>query len=230
MVSPPLRLGGRGAAVTRRYYPLLAVAVVVPACRGDRGAASTAASPAERAADRVKASYHSPDLLPAAAYAWTAPSGVIFVLVDVESGVAGVVQARADLWAVADSAPVPIGRSDVMPSAATIGVFAFEDVTGDGIPDLLGYVADSAGIAFPIFVAGARGAMAEQIEIAAPRYHLSADPEQAPRVYSGPKGPCAIEAWADAPAPDSLPAGWRYLPLLRSGQLGAPAAVPPACQ
>jgi len=216
--------------VTRGRGVLLAAAVVVCACARDRGAASTPGSAEERAADLVKESYHSPDLLPAAAYSWTAPDGTIFILVDVESGIQGVVQARADLWAVGDSAPVLVGRSDVMPSAATIGVFAFEDITRDGIPDLLGYVADSAGTAYPIFLAGARGAMAEQIEMAAPGFRLSADPEQPPRVFSGPQGPCAIRAWADEPAPDSLPAGWRYLPLRRAGQLGEPAATPPACQ
>ena len=216
--------------MTRARGVLLATAVVVFACARDRGAASTSGSAEERAADRVKESYRSPDLLPAAAYSWTAPDGTIFILVDVESGIQGVVQARADLWAVGDSVPVLVGRSDVMPSAATIGVFAFEDVTRDGIPDLLGYVADSAGVAYPIFLAGARGAMAEQIEMAAPGYRLSADPDQPPKVFSGPQGPCAIQAWADEPAPDSLPAGWRYLPLRRAGQLGAPAVTPPACQ
>jgi hypothetical protein len=215
--------------VTPRGGALLIAAAVASACARERGDVSTATSATERAADRVRASYRSAELLPAGAYAWTAPSGVIFILVNVESGIAGIVQARVDLWAVTDSAPILMGRSDVMPSAATIGTFAFEDVTGDGIPDLLGYVADSAGVAFPIFVVGARGAMSEQIEIAAPGYRLSADPEQPPRVLSGPRGPCAIAAWADAPAPDSLPAGWRYLPLLRGGQLGAPTAAPPPC-
>ena len=213
---------GRGA--------LLAVAVCVCACARDRGAASSAASAEELAADRVKGTYRSPDLLPAAAYNWTAPDGTVFILVDVESGASGVIQARADLWAVGDSVPVLVGRSDVMPSAATIGVFAFGDVTRDGIPDLLGYVADSAGAAFPIFFPGARGAMADQIEMAAPGYRLSADPEQPPRVVSGPQGPCAIQVWADEPAPDSLPAGWRYLPLRRFGELGPPSATAPACQ
>jgi hypothetical protein len=216
--------------VTRRLGVMLAGAVAVFACARERGAVSTAASAAERAADLVRDSYRSQDLAPAAAYSWTAPSGVIFILVDVESTVAGVVQARADLWAVADSAPVQMGHSDVMPSAASIGVFAFEDMTGDGIPDLLGYVADSAGVAYPIFVVGARGAMAEQIDLSAPGYRLSADPEQPPSVLSGPQGPCAIRAWADAPAPDSLPEGWRYLPLLRSGRLGPPTATPPLCR
>ena len=216
--------------MTGRRGALLVAALVVAACARDRGAASTPGSAEERAADRVKGSYRSPDLLPSAAYSWTAPDGVIFILVDVESGIQGVVQARADLWVVGDSTPVLIGRSDVMPSAATIGAFAFEDVTRDGIPDLLGFVADSAGVAYPIFLAGARGAMADLIEIAAPGYRLSADPEQPPKVFSGPQGPCAIQAWADEPVPDSLPAGWRYLPLRRSGELGAPVASPPACQ
>jgi hypothetical protein len=209
---------------------LLVAALVVSACARDRGAGSTAQSAEERAAERVKESYRSPDLLPAAAYSWTAPDRTIFILVDVESGIEGVVQARADLWTVGDSAPILVGRSDVMPSAATIGVFTFEDLTGDGIPDLLGYVADSAGVAYPIFVAGARGAMAEQIEMAAPGYRLSADPEQPPKMFSGPHGPCAIQVWADEPAPDSLPAGWRYLLLRRAGELGPPAVTAPVCQ
>ncbi len=208
----------------------LAAAAALSACARDRGAAAAGATQEERAAERVRQQYRSPELVPAAAYTWDAPGGIIFVVVDVESGAAGVVQARADLWAVGDSTPVLVGRSDVMPSAASIGVFAFADLTGDGIPDLLGFVADSAGAAFPIFLAGAHGAMAEQIEMAAPGYRLSADPEQAPRVYAGPKGPCAIQLWADEPVPDAQPAGWRYLALLGSGQLGAPTATAPSCQ
>jgi hypothetical protein len=72
--------------------------------------------------------------------------------------------------------------------------------------------------------------MAEQIEMAAPGYRLSADPEQPPKMFSGPHGPCAIQVWADEPAPDSLPAGWRYLLLRRAGELGPPAVTAPACQ
>ncbi len=230
MVPQALRVPPHGAPVRDWRGVLLGAALILSACARDRGAASTAGNAEERATARVRQSYRSPELLPSAAYSWTAPDGIIFVLVDVESGIQGVVQARADLWAVGDSTPVLLGRSDVMPSAATIGAFAFEDVTGDGIPDLLGFVADSSGVAYPIFLAGARGAMMEQIELAAPGYRLSADPEQPPRVYTGPAGPCAIQAWADEPAPDSQPAGWRYLPLRRTGELGAPAVTPPACQ
>ena len=116
-----------------------------------------------------------------------------------------------------------------MPSAATIGAFAFEDVTGDGLPDLLGYVADSAGTAYPIFLTGARGTMADQIEPATTGYRLLADPEEAPRIVAGPHGACAVQIWAETPAPDSAPAGWRYLPLLSSGELGRPAVAAPPC-
>lgn len=210
---------------------LLALTVAAAAaCARERSAAGAPPSAVEQAANRVREYYTSPDAVAVAAYTWTSPVDIVFVLVDVESGVEGVVQSRADLWAVGDSAPVRIGRSDVMPSAASIGAFAFEDVTGDGIPDLLGYVADSAGVSYPIFLAGARGMMADQIETAAAGYRLAADPEQAPKVFAGPRGPCALQVWAEAPVPDSQPAGWRYLPLVRAGQLGAPAANPPACQ
>jgi hypothetical protein len=205
-----------------------ALAAMVVACSRERAGAG-AGSAEEQVAERVRLTYTQSDAVAAAAYTWTAPAGPIFVLVDVESGIAGVVQSRADLWVQADSAPVRLGRSDVMPSAASIGAFAFEDITGDGIPDLLGYVSDSAGVSFPIFLAGARGSIGDQIETSAPGYRFSADPEEAPRVYAGPHGPCGIQLWADEPAPDSQPAGWRYLLVQRSGQLGPPIAQPASC-
>jgi len=208
---------------------LLAAAAVVAACGRQRAGGGTDASTEEQVTERVRAAYTQPDAVAAGAYTWTSPAGLTFVLVDVESGTAGVVQARADLWVAGDSAPVRLGRSDVMPSAASIGAFAFEDVTGDGIPDLLGYVADSAGVSFPIFLVGARGSMGDEIETAAPGYRFSADPEAAPRVYAGPHGPCGVQVWADAPAPDSQPAGWRYLLVLRGSQLARPAAQAPPC-
>ncbi len=207
-----------------RAWAVAALGALAAACGGERPAAAAGASAEERVAERVRQAYTQPDLVAAATYTWTSPVGAIFVLVDVESGAAGVVQARADLWVATDTVPVRLGRSDVMPSAASIGVFAFEDVTGDGIPDLLGYVADSAGVSFPIFLVGARGSMGEEIELAAPGWRFSADPEAAPRVYAGPRGACGIQLWADEPAPDSQPAGWRYLLLQRSAQL-----APPAC-
>jgi hypothetical protein len=199
------------------------------ACARERPGASAGANAAERVAEQVRLTYTQPDAIAAAAFTWTSPAGLVFVLVDVESGAVGVVQSRADLWVEADSAPVRLGRSDVMPSAASIGAFAFEDVTGDGIPDLLGYVADSTGASFPIFLVGARGSMGDQIETAAPGYRFSADPEAAPRVFDGPRGPCGIQLWADEPAPDSQPAGWRYLLVQRASQLAPPAAQPPNC-
>ncbi len=206
----------------------LAAILVLAGCARGRDAGPGGAAD-ESAAARVREHYTSEDEVAAAAYTWTSPTGIVFVLVDVESGMSGVVQSRADLWAVADSEPARIGRSDVMPSAASIGAFAFEDVTGDGIPDLLGYVADSGGVSFPVFLAGAHGMMPDQIETAAPGFRLSAEPEQAPKVYAGPRGACALQVWAEEPAPDSLPAGWRYMPLLKDGQLGRPGATPPSC-
>ncbi len=211
----------------RRLVPLALAAAA--ACAREKAGGAAGATPEERAAEAVRVTYTQPEAIAAAAYTWSAPTGLVFVLVDVESGMSGVVQARADLWVAGDSAPVRLGRSDVMPSAATIGAFAFEDVTGDGLPDFLGYVADSAGVSFPIFLIGARGSMGDQIETAAPGWRFSAEPEEAPRVYAGPRGPCGIQVWADAPAPDSQSAGWRYLLLQRGVQLGAPSAQAPAC-
>ena len=214
----------------RRGWRLAApLAALVVACARERAGGDAAATAAERVAERVRLTYMQPDAVAAAAYTWTSPAGAVFVLVDVESGEAGVVQSRADLWVETDNAPVRLGRSDVMPSAASIGAFAFEDVTGDGIPDLLGYVADSAGVSYPIFLVGARGSMGDQIETAATGYRFSADPEAAPRVFGGPHGPCGIQVWADEPAPDSQPAGWRYLLVQRAAQLGPPSAQPPSC-
>ena len=206
-----------------------ASAALALACAKDRRAGAPAANAEALASEQVRATYRSADVVAAAVYTWTAPAGLVFVLVDVESGIRGVLQARADLWVAGDSAPVRLARSDVMPSAATIGAFAFEDVTGDGLPDLLGYVADSAGAAYPVFLAGARGTMADQIETAAPGYRLSAEPEEAPHVYAGPGGPCALMLWADAPVPDSGPSGWRYLALRPAGELAPPSAAPPTC-
>jgi hypothetical protein len=207
----------------------VAVAAFVAACARQSAGAGAGATLEERVAERVRQTYAQSDAIAAAAYTWTSPVGAVFVLVDVESGVAGVVQSRADLWVAIDSAPVRLGRSDVMPSAASIGAFAFEDITGDAIPDLLGYVADSAGASFPIFLIGARGSMGDQIEIAAPGYRFSADPEAAPRIYGGPHGPCGIQLWAAAPAPDSQAEGWRYLLVQRGEQLTRPVAQPPSC-
>lgn len=217
--------GPRGLALAA------ALAALASACGRERagGGAGASGSAEERAAEQVRQTYTQPDAVAAAAFTWTSPVGAIFVLVDVESGTSGVVQSRADLWVENDSAPVRLGRSDIMPSAASIGAFAFEDVTGDGIPDLLGYVADSTGVSYPIFLVGARGSMGDQIETVAAGYRFSAEPEAAPRVYGGPHGPCGIQLWADEPAPDSQPAGWRYLLVQRSSQLAPPAAQPPSC-
>ena len=205
-------------------------ALLAGACKRERAGGAAAAGAEAQASLLVRQTYGSSDAVASATYTWTAPTGIVFVLVDVESGIEGVVQARADLWAVGDSAPVRLARSDVMPSAATIGAFAFEDVTGDGIPDLVGYVADSAGASYPIFLPGARGAMADQIEPAAAGFRLSAEPDEAPRVFPGPRGACALQVWAETPAPDSGAAGWRYLELRPSGELGPPAVNPPQCQ
>jgi hypothetical protein len=163
------------------------------------------------------------------AWSWTAPDGATFVLVELQSTIAGLVQARADLWVAADTGPVPIGRSEVLPAAAEIAAYRFEDLTGDGLPDLLGHVADSAGVAYPVFIAGAHGAMAELLEAAASGWRFATAPDSVPRIVMGMTGPCAVQVWTPEPAPDGAGAGWRYLALLRGQELGPPRQARPAC-
>lgn len=174
--------------------------------------------------------YTARDVVANAAWTWTSPAGPVFVMVDVESGVEGVAQATADLWMVADGKAQRVGRSELLPSVASMGVFVFEDLTGDGLPDFLGAVADSAQVEYPVFFPGARANLTEEIETAGTGYHFSTGEENTPTVLRGPGGQaCALQIWADEPTPDSLPAGWRYLALLRAGELAKPSAVPPVC-
>jgi hypothetical protein len=208
---------------------LAGVAASGAACARGRERARPATSVAERSALAVRQQYTSRDVVPAAAYTWTGPDSTTFVLVAVESGVEGVVRARADLWIGGGARPLRLAHSDVIAAAATIGAYTFEDVTGDGLPDLLGYVADSSGAAYPVFMPGARGMLIDELERAAPGFRLSAEPERAPTVVTGPRGPCALRLWAEPPTPDSQPEGWRYLTLLGAGRLGTPAAAAPAC-
>ena len=151
----------------------------------------------------------------------------MYVLIDVQSAIEDLVQARAELWLVNDSAVERVGRSDVMPSAAEFGAFAFADLTADGLPDLFGYVADSAGIKYPVFIPGARGGMVELIADAAPGWRFSTEDPELPEVIAGPTGACALQLWAETP-PDGSTEGWRYL-VLRPDGLGAPQAQAPDC-
>jgi hypothetical protein len=201
------------------------------ACGGDGGSAAGSAEPGADAAEAVRAGYRAPDIAAAGAWVWEGPLGVTFVLVDAQGAIAGIVQARADLWAVTDSGVSPVGRSEVMPSVAEIGAFAFEDLTGDGFPDLFGWVADSAGVRYPIFLVGATGGLREEIAIAASRWVFESEPdgERVPDVLPGPGRACAIRLWALEPAPDRGVEGWRYLPVLPDGRLGPPQRNPPDC-
>jgi hypothetical protein len=176
----------------------------------------------------VRRQYQSADAVAAGGWTWASPNGVVWVLVDVQSTVEGVVQGRADLWGSDDSGIALVGRSQPMPAAAEIGAYAFEDLTGDGIPDLFGYVADSAGVTYPVFIPGSKGALSEEIEVAAPSWVFLTDEEHAPQVLRGAT-PCALQLWADTPAPDNGPAGWRYLAIVPQGHLAAPSAIAPVC-
>jgi hypothetical protein len=154
----------------------------------------------------------------------------VFVMVDVESAVEGVVQAVADLWSVTDGSPRRVARSQLMPSVASVRALLFEDVTGDGIPDFLGTVGDSADVQYPIFLPGAQANLIDELETAGAGYHFDTEDPNAPSVLPGREGSgCALRLWALDPAPDSLPAGWRYLALLRGGALDRPSPTPPDC-
>ncbi len=179
----------------------------------------------------MRRQYRAGDVVAAGAWAWAAAPGRTFVLIDAQSAISGLVQARADLWLVADSAAERVGRSDVMSSAAELGAWFFEDLTGDGVPDLFGWVADSAGVSYPVFLPGAAGALREEIALAAAgwRFATDEDPATAPDLVPGTAGACALKLWADEPTPDGSPPGWRYLPILRDGRLEAPRPAQPAC-
>ena len=181
--------------------------------------------------------YRGPDAVAAGAFTWPAQDGTTFVLVDVQSTIAGLVEARADLWMVTDSGIASVGRSDVMPSAAEIGAFAFEDLTGDGLPDLLGFVADSAGTGYPVFIPGAPGAMSDELAASAPGWRFTVETDSLPRavravraVRGAAGAACYVQLWAEGSVPDGAGDGWRFLPVLPGGRLGGPAATPPVCQ
>ena len=229
MVSPRLR---RARRILRALPVLIALAgpVVLAGCRGRADASGGTGTPEERAAYAVKGQYTAPDVIANAAWTWTAPDSVVFVVVDVESAIEGVVQATVDLWSVADGAPQRFARSELLPSVASLSALVFEDLTGDGIPDFLGTVADSAGVEYPVFFPGARANLTEEIQMAGSGYHFSTDEQTPPAVLRGLSGmACAVQLWADGSVPDSLPAGWRFLALLRNGALDKPMPLAPPC-
>jgi len=177
----------------------------------------------------VRAHYRSNDMAATGAWTWLGSDSTVFVLIDAQSTVEDLVQGRADLWMARDTVALQIGRSDVMPSTAEFGAYAFDDLTGDGLPDLFGYVADSAGVSYPVFLIGARGSMTEELASVAPTWRFSTAEDHLPQVLAGAGGACALQLWAEEPAPDDKGEGWRYLPLIQGGPLGPPQAQPPSC-
>jgi hypothetical protein len=218
-----------GTAATARAAAC-ACALTVAACGGGGGEGGVVpdSSLAARAAERVRRQYAARDVVAAGAFTWPRGGDTVFVLVDAQSSIEGLVQARADLWVVADTLVVDLGRSDVMPSAAEFGAWAFEDLTGDGLPEFFGYLADSAGVAYPVFIPGATGRLTEELTLAAPGF-IFATLDSLPSVVRSGAGACALRLWAEAPAPDSAAAGWRYLPILPDGSLMRPMRQPPVC-
>ncbi len=210
-----------------------AVSLVAAGCRRHEGAAATAddTTAVARAVAAVRDQYHAHDAMAAGAWSWLGPDNTAWVLVDVQSTVRDVVEARLDLWASRENtggAVQRVGRSDVMPAAAEFVGYAFEDLTGDGMPDFFGAVADSSGESFPVFIPGARGAMSDEIELTAHGYRFASGDENAPQVVAGPHGACALQLWVEA-APDSSPAGWRWFSISSRGVLGTPTTAAPTC-
>jgi hypothetical protein len=202
------------------------------ACRGEtRGGGATVSDSAagSREVAAVRGHYRSLDLAATGAWTWIAPDSTVYVLIDAQSTVEDLVQGRADLWTARDTVALSVGRSDVMPSAAEFGAYEFRDLTGDGLPDLFGYVADSAGVSYPVFLVGARGAMTEELANAAPNWRFSTADDHLPQVVTGPAGACALQLWAEEPVPDLRGEGWRYLPLAGASPLGSPQLQLPAC-
>ena len=219
-----------GTTITARAAAY-ACSLILCACGGggEGNALVPDSSAGARAAERVRREYGARDLVAAGAFTWSGAGDTIFVMVDAQSAIDGLVQGRADLWAVGDTVPVAVGRSDVMPAAAEFGAWAFEDLTGDGLPEFFGYVADSAGIAYPVFIPGAPGTLTEEIALAAPGF-IFATEDSLPSVVRSSRGPCALKLWAEEPAPDSAVAGWRFLPILPDGGLMRPMREPPICE
>jgi hypothetical protein len=221
------RAGTRGRAAA-----LAGALILAAACRRGEPAAAAAADQTgteSAAASLVRARYAAGDAVPAGAWTWSAGDGRRYVLVDLQSAVVGLVQARAELWVVADGAPARVGASDVMASAGEFGAYAFEDLTGDGLPDFFGYVADSSGEDYPVFLPGSAGALREEIVLAAPQWRFDLDESHQPTVLRGAAGPCALALWAPEGALDGRPEGWRWLALGRDGRLASPVADQPVC-
>ena len=222
-LSPVLRAAARTA--------LAVTAALTPGCARDRAAedAPASASREGRIAEVVRGRYTAGDVEAAGAWVWVAPDSTVFVMIDAQSAIQGMVQARAELWLGSEQEAALYGRSEVLPSVAEIGGYEFDDLTGDGVPDLFGFVADSAGVSYPVFFAGSRPGMTEEIAIAAAGWHFATDEEHQPQVWRDAGVPCALQLWAEAGAPDNAPPGWRYLAFLRDGRLGAPLPATPSC-
>jgi hypothetical protein len=227
MVSLRLSAARRAA----RRGSVLAGALIALACHreGQQQETGTATTPDARVADVVRGKYRANDVEAAGAWVWTAPDGIRYVLVDAQSAVQGIVQARVDLWMASDTDAALFGRSEALPSAAEVGAYVFEDLSGDGVPDLFGYVSDSAGVSYPVFLPGSRPGMTEEIALAASGWRFSLDEEHTPQVYRDAGRACALQLWAEDPVPDNGAAGWRWLIVQPDGRLSVPAVAPPAC-
>ena len=177
----------------------------------------------------MKEQYHAHDVEAAAAWVWTGKDGVSYVMIDAQSAVQGIVQGRAELWIANEQQAALFGQSETLPSVAEFGAYAFEDMTGDTVPDFFGYVSDSSGISYPVFIPGAHPGMNEQIAINAPGWHFSTDEDHMPTPFGPPGRPCALQLWAQDSLPDQGAAGWRWMSILHGGDLAPPAKSPPDC-
>jgi hypothetical protein len=225
MVS--LRLPAASAGAGRAAVAAAAL-IVAAACRREAPPPATGAQ-AGNAAEIVRARYAAPDAEAAGAWVWNSRDSLTYVLVDAQSAVQGIVQGRAELWLANDHDAALYGRSEALPSVASIGAYNFEDLSGDDIPDLLGFVSDSAEVSYPVFIPGSRAGMTEELAIAAQGWRFSTEEDHVPRPFSENGVTCALQLWVEENAPDNGPPGWRWLVLERNGNLHAPMATAPSC-
>lgn len=131
---------------------------------------------------------------------------------------------RFDFWLeTPQGAPEQYGRSTQFPGVNDAEVTLFTDVNQDGVPDLAAALVDSTGMSRPVLILGGRGEVGDVLAELLPEWRFAAGRATPPE----PVG-CAVRFWVLGPAPDSLPEGWRYLPIYRR-RVGTPQPFEPAC-
>lgn len=194
-----------------------ASAALLPGCRRPGG--ETLDFP-----DRVRASYTSPEV--DAFASWETSVGPERLLaVALRSFPPYDPVLRIDFWmADVNGAPYRYARSEVFSGANEIEVSRFEDLSGDGVPDLAAEIMDTLSGSRSVLLLGARGTVDDVLDVVARGWLFTVGPPRVPESAA-----CAIRIWALDPAPDSLAAGWRYLPVTERG-VGRPQSRLPPCR